>query len=102
MVFNSIEAFQQGHKDHGPEIWQQYTEFSINILDLHAVQCISDTFALKRCMRMIQSHLKPGLGQNENFGRIESNLLACCRENDLDLCSANKFTNQDGAVITKG
>ena len=51
---------------------------------------------------MIPSLLKQRLRQNQHFGRLASKLLDLCKENALDLCNANKFTNKDGSVNTKG
>ena len=51
---------------------------------------------------MIPTLLKQGLRQNQDFGRLASKSLDQCRENALDWCNANKFTNKDGSVSTKG
>ena len=33
IAFNAIEAFKQGQEYHGPNVWQKYEEFDIDILD---------------------------------------------------------------------
>ena len=59
MVFNAIEAFQQGQEYHGLEPWQQYEKFGINILDFSDTPIHLLHLSIKKCMiNMIQSLLK--------------------------------------------
>ena len=33
VAFNAIEDFQQGQEYHGPDVWQKYEKFGIDIFD---------------------------------------------------------------------
>ena len=102
VAFNTIVAFWQGQEYHGPDIWQKYKKFVIDILDF------ADTpmYLLYLCIKkyiivMIPSLLKQWLRQNQHFGRLASKSSDHCRENTLDCYNANKFINKDGSVSTK-
>ena len=47
VAFNAIEAFQQGQEYHGPDIWQKYEKFGIDILDF---ACICYTWASRNTL----------------------------------------------------
>ena len=98
MAFNAIEAFHQRQEYQGPDVWQEYEELGIDILDF------SDTpvHLLYWASRNIPTPLKQRLRQNQDFQRLASKSLDLCRENALDWFIANRFTKKDGSVHTKG
>ena len=103
MAFNAIEAFQKGQEYHGPDVWQKYEGFGTNILDFADTPMQLLYFSIKKYMiSMTPTLLKQKLRQNQDFGWLVSKPLDQCRENALDWCNANKFTNKDGSVSTKG
>ena len=49
VVFNAIEAFQQGQEYHGEDVCQNYKEFGIDII-LQSLQCICYTWASRNTL----------------------------------------------------
>ena len=56
----------------------------------------------KYIISMIPTLLKQRLRWNKHFERLSRKSLVLCKENALDWCTANKFTNKDGSVSTNG
>ena len=101
--FHANEAFGQGQEYHGPKLWKLYEEFDIDILKFVDTPMHLLHLGIKKYMiNIIPSLLKPGLRQKQHFGRIASKFLDLCRENSLDWCNANKFTNKDGTISNQG
>ena len=103
VAFNAIEALQQEQEYHGPDVWWKNEEFSIDILDFTDNPMHLLSLSIKKyIISMISTLLKQRLRQNQHFRRLASKSFDLCRENALDWCNANKFTNKDGSVSTKG
>ena len=103
LAFNAIAAFQQGQECHGPDIWKQYEKFGIDILGFADSPMHLLYLGIKKyIISMIPTLSKQRLIQNQDFGRLANKWLDQCRESALDWCNANKFTNKDGSVRTKG
>ena len=76
VAFNAIEAFQQGQEYHGPDIWQKYEEFGINILDFADTSMYLLCLDIKKYITsMIPILLKQRLRWNQDFGRLASKSL---------------------------
>ena len=50
VTFNAIEAFEQGQEYHGPDGWQKYEDFGIDILDFADTSCICYTWASRNTL----------------------------------------------------
>ena len=73
VAFNVIETFQQGQEYHGPDVWQKYEEFGIDILDFAYTPMHLFYLGIKKyIIRMIPTLLKQRLKQNQDFGRLAS------------------------------
>ena len=103
MAFKAIEAFQKGQEYYGPDVWQKYEEFDMDILDFSDTPMHLLYLGIKiYIISMIPTHLKQRLRQNQDFAWLASKSFYLCRENALYWCNANKFTNKNGSVSTKG
>ena len=102
VAVNAVKAFKQVKGYHWPDVWQKCEEFGIDNLDfsdtpMHLLYLGINKYILSTMQKLLKQRLR----QNQHFGRSASKSLELCRENDLDCCNANKFTNKHGSVITK-
>ena len=84
-IFNAIDAFQQEQEYHGPDVWQKYDKFGIDIF-VYADTPMHLLYLgiMKYIISMIPTLLKQRLRQNQNFGGLTSKSLDQCRENTSD------------------
>ena len=80
-----------------------YEEFGVDNFDFTVTPMHFLYLDMKKyIISMTSILLKQRLRKKKHVGRLARKSLDLCRENAFDWCNANKLTNKDGSVSTKG